>query len=287
MANLKDIRNKIKSVKSIQQVTKAMKMVAAAKLRKSQENMEKARPYSGSIKDTINSILPDINRSLLPVLDVRPIKKSLFIAVSADRGMAGGFNANVIKMTEREINSFGKNNCELICIGKKAYDHFKTRDYNIVSYYTDFWADLKFNDAKSIGDEIVERYRNKEIDSVHFIYNEFKSVASQVIQSEKLFPLEYDNDIDSAQIISNKVFMPSKNEIVRNLIPKYINIQIWQYFLESNASEQAARMLAMENATENAGEMISDLSLEYNKARQAAITTEIIEIVSGANALEA
>ena len=286
MANLKDIRNKIKSVKSIQQVTKAMKMVAAAKLRKSQDNMEKARPYSGSMQETINSILPDINRSLLPILDNRPIKKSLFIVVSADRGMAGGFNANVIKRTENEINAFGKDNSELICIGKKAYDHFKVRNYNMVKHYVDFWNDLKFNSAKSIGDDIVERYRNKEIDSVHFIYNEFKSVASQIVRSEKLFPLEY-REIDSDKSTDSKVFMPSKDEIVRTLIPKYINVQIWQYFLESNASEQAARMLAMENATENAGEMISDLSLEYNKARQAAITTEIIEIVSGANALEA
>ena len=285
MANLKDIRNKIKSVKSIQQVTKAMKMVAAAKLRKSQDNMEKSRPYSGSIKDTINSILPDINRSLLPILDNRPIEKSLFVAISADRGMAGGFNANVIKRTEKEINKFGKNKSELICIGKKAYDHFKTRDYNIIKYHIDFWNDLNFNSAKSIGDDIVERYRNKEIDSVHFIYNEFKSVAAQIIRSEQLFPLEY-HASDNEVLIINKDFIPSKDEIVRTLIPKYINVQIWQYFLESNASEQAARMLAMENATENAGEMISDLSLEYNKARQAAITTEIIEIVSGANALE-
>ena len=286
MANLKDIRNKIKSVKSIQQVTKAMKMVAAAKLRKSQENMEKARPYSGSMKETINSILPDIDRRLLPVLENRPIKKSLFIVVSADRGMAGGFNANVIKRAEKDINAFGKDSSELICIGKKAYDHFKNRDYNMVKYYVDFWSDLKFNLAKSIGDDIVERYRNKEIDSVHFIYNEFKSVASQVIRSERLFPLEY-HETDTNKSIDAKVFMPSKNEIIKTLIPKYINVQIWQYFLESNASEQAARMLAMENATENAGEMITDLSLEYNKARQAAITTEIIEIVSGANALEA
>ena len=286
MANLKDIRNKIKSVKSIQQVTKAMKMVAAAKLRKSQENMEKSRPYSGSIKETINSILPDIDRSLLPILDTRPIKKGLFVVVSADRGMAGGFNANVIKTTEKAVNEFGKDKSEIICIGKKAYDHFKNRDYNMVQHYIDFWNDLKFNVAKSIGDDIVDRYRNKEIDSVHFIYNEFKSVASQIIRSEKLFPLEYNNE-ENNESVNNKVFMPSKNEIIKTLIPKYINVQIWQYFLESNASEQAARMLAMENATENAGEMISDLSLEYNKARQAAITTEIIEIVSGANALEA
>ena len=286
MASLDDLKKRISSVKSTQKITKAMKMVAAAKLRKSQDNMEKARPYSVSMQETINSILPDINRGLLPILDNRPIKKSLFIVVSADRGMAGGFNANVIKRTESEINAFGKDNSELICIGKKAYDHFKVRDYNMVKHYVDFWNDLKFNSAKSIGDDIVERYRNKEIDSVHFIYNEFKSVASQIVRSEKLFPLEY-RDIDSNKNTDSKVFMPSKDEIVRTLIPKYINVQIWQYFLESNASEQAARMLAMENATENAGEMISDLSLEYNKARQAAITTEIIEIVSGANALEA
>jgi len=286
MANLKDIRNKIKSVKSIQQVTKAMKMVAAAKLRKSQENMEKARPYSSSIKDTINSILPDIDRNLLPILDNRVIEKTLFVAVSADRGMAGGFNANIIKRTEKEINDFGSKKSELICIGKKAHDHFKRRDYNIVKHYTDFWNDLTFNSAKSIGDDIVERYRKKEIDSVIFIYNQFKSIGSQIIQSEKLLPLE-NHDEESKEPTMNKVFMPSKEKIIKTLVPKHINVQIWQYFLESNASEQAARMVAMENATENAGEMISDLSLEYNKARQAAITTEIIEIVSGANALEA
>ena len=263
-----------------------MKMVAAAKLRKSQENMEKARPYSKSIKDTINLILPDINRDLLPALDSRPINRTLFVAVSGDRGMAGGFNANVIKKVEKEINDFGNNKSELICIGKKAYDYFKRREYNVVKHYTDFWNDLKFNSAKSIGDDIVDRYRKKEIDSVRFIYNQFKSIGAQIIQSEKLFPLEHHNEENEEPTI-NKVFMPSKEKIVKTLIPKHINIQIWQYFLESNASEQAARMVAMENATENAGEMISDLSLEYNKARQAAITTEIIEIVSGANALEA
>ena len=156
------------------------------------------------------------------------------------------------------------------CI-KKAYDYFKTKNYNIVQHYTDFWNDIKFHSAKSIGDDIVDRYRKKEIDSIRFIYNEFKSVASQIIKSEKLFPLEHYEE--NKEPVVNKVFMPSKNEIIKTLIPKYINVQIWQYFLESNASEQAARMLAMENATENAGEMISDLSLEYNKARQAAITT--------------
>ena len=285
MANLKDIRNKIKSVKSIQQVTKAMKMVAAAKLRKSQDNMEKARPYSKSMNDTINSMLLDIDRNLLPILDNRPIKKTLFVAVSADRGMAGGFNANVIKKAEKEINEFGVENSELICIGKKAYDHFKRRDYNLVKDYVGIWAELNFSVVQLVGDYIVDQYRRKKIDSVRFIYNEFKSVGSQIIKSDALLPLDYNAQEDD--IVTNKVYMPSKSKIVKSLIPKHINVQIWQYLLESNASEQAARMVAMENATENAGEMISDLSLEYNKARQAAITTEIIEIVSGANALEA
>ena len=283
MASLKDLRNKIKSIKSIQQVTNAMKMVAAAKLRKSQENMEKARPYTNAIEGMINHLIPDIDRSLLPILETREIKKKLFLVVSADRGMAGAFNSNIIKQTELKVKEFGTSNSLLICIGKKSHDYFKRRDYNIVESYRDFWNTLDISIALKIGEIIIDKYLNKEIDTVEVIYNEFISVASQKLICKSFLPIVYEaDDKESCDLL----YEPSKEDVVKTLIPKHLNVQLWQFLLESNASEQAARMVAMENATENAGEMISDLSIEYNKARQAAITTEIIEIVSGANALE-
>ena len=283
MASLKDLRNKIKSIKSIQQVTNAMRMVAAAKLRKSQENMEESRPYTNAIEEMISHLIPDIDRSLLPILETREIKKKLFLVVSADRGMAGAFNSNIIKRTEQKVVEFGSPNSSLICIGKKSHDYFKTRDYNIVDSYRDFWNTLDISIALKIGDVIINKYLNKEIDAVEVIYNEFVSVASQKIICKSFLPITYEVDKKES---CDLLYEPSKEDVVKTLIPKHLNVQLWQFLLESNASEQAARMVAMENATDNAGEMISDLSIEYNKARQAAITTEIIEIVSGANALE-
>ena len=283
MASLKDLRNKIKSIKSIQQVTNAMKMVAAAKLRKSQKNMENARPYTNSIEGMINHLIPDIDRSSLSILESRPIKKKLFLVISADRGMAGAFNSNIIKKTEQEVSEFGIQNSYLICVGKKSHDYFKRRDYNILESYRDFWDTLDINLALKIGELIVDKYLDKEIDAVDVIYNKFISVASQKIICKSFLPIEY--NVEEKQSC-NLLYEPSKTDVVRTLVPKHLNVQLWQFLLESNASEQAARMVAMENATDNAGEIISDLSIEYNKARQAAITTEIIEIVSGANALE-
>ena len=283
MASLKDLRNKIKSIKSIQQVTNAMKMVAAAKLRKSQESMEKARPYTSAIEDMINHLIPDIDRSILPILESREANTRLLLVITADRGMAGAFNANVIKKTEQILNEFNSKNCFLICIGKKSHDYFKRRDYQILESYRDFWSSLNINQAIDIGNTIVSKYIDREFDVVDVIYNEFISVGSQKIIAKKLLPIEYNSE---KKVKSDIIYEPSKESIVKTLIPKHLNVQLWQFLLESNASEQAARMVAMENATDNAGEMISDLSIEYNKARQAAITTEIIEIVSGANALE-
>jgi F-type H+-transporting ATPase subunit gamma len=283
LASLKDLRNKIKSIKSIQQVTNAMKMVAAAKLRKSQENMENSRPYTNSIEDMINHLILDIDRSLLPILESRAIKKKIFLVISADRGMAGAFNSNIIKKTEQEVSKFGIKNSYLICIGKKSHDYFKRRDYNILKSYRDFWNVLDINIALKIGELIISKYLDKEIDGVDVIYNKFISVASQEIVCKSFLPIEY--NVEKKQSC-DLLYEPSKEDVVSTLVPKHLNVQLWQFLLESNASEQAARMVAMENATDNAGEMISDLSIEYNKARQAAITTEIIEIVSGANALE-
>lgn len=286
MANLKDIRNQIKSVKSIQKVTKAMKMVAAAKMRRAQENMEKARPYSSKLNNMLNSLIPEIDRRILPALESRAeINHKLFVVITADRGLAGAFNSNVIKMAQNAIDKFGKDESVLICIGKKSLSHFKIRKYNIIEDYIDFWSELSFQHAISMGEKILSHFISGEADEVQVIYNKFINVGKQEVQLKRFLPLTYDSQDESSSILADRIYEPSKASVVKAMVPKYLNTQIWQYLLESFASEQAARMLAMENATTNAEDMIKDLSLKFNKARQSAITTEMLEIVSGAEAL--
>ena len=286
MANLKDIRNQIKSVKSIQKVTKAMKMVAAAKMRRAQENMEKARPYSSKLNNMLNSLIPEIDRRILPALESRAeINHKLFVVITADRGLAGAFNSNVIKMAQKAIDDFGRDQSVLICIGKKSLSHFKIRKYNIIGEYIDFWSELGFQHAISMGEKIISHFISGEADEVQVIYNKFINVGKQEVQNEKFLPLTYDSQDESSSMMTDRIYEPSKESVVKVMVPKYLNTQIWQYLLESFASEQAARMLAMENATTNSEDMIKDLSLKFNKARQSAITTEMLEIVSGAEAL--
>ena len=285
MANLKDIRNRIKSIKSIQQVTGAMKMVAAAKMRRALENMEVARPYSSRLSELFDSIIHDIDRSLMPELNVRPVERKLFVVITADRGMAGAFNANVLKEAHKSIDEFGKEKSDIICVGKKAVSYFKNREYVSIKDYTDFWNDLSYEDAIDIGTRMVSLFTNKDVDQVHVIYNRFVNVARQEIDNDVLLPMSYDSEEEHAGAAQERLFEPSKDEVAKSLIPRLLNTKVWQYLLESNASEQAARMLAMENATSNANDMIKDLTLQFNKARQTAITTEMLEIVSGAEAL--
>jgi len=282
MANLKDIRDRIKSVKSIQKVTKAMKMVAAAKMRRAQERMEESRPYSNSLAEVIQHLLPDIDRDSLPLLDVRDVKRKAYVVVSADRGLAGAFNTNLLKVAQKEIDSFGKEKVDLFCIGKKARDHFKRREYNIIASHVDFWADMEINSAITIGRSIIEHFTSGRVDEIHVVYNYFINVGQQEVKSEVLLPFIYE---EKNGMTHDRLYEPSKEELVSSLIPRHLNVQMWKYLLESYASEQAARMLSMENATTNAQDMIKDLTLEFNKARQAAITTEMLEIVSGAEAL--
>ena len=287
MANLKDIRNRIKSVKSIQQVTKAMKMVAAAKMRRAQENMEQSRPYTARLSLMLDKLIVDVDRKLLPELQLREkINKKLFVIITADRGMAGAFNTNITKIAQKAIDDFGKDNSILICIGKKGYSYFKNRNYNIINHYIDFWSELNFQQAIDINSNIIKQFLKGSIDQVQVIYNEFINVGKQEVYNKTFLPLIYNPKEEKNNFyISERIYEPSKEAVVQNLVPKYLNTQIWQYLLESFASEQAARMLAMENATSNAEDMIKDLTLQFNKARQSAITTEMLEIVSGAEAL--
>jgi len=282
MANLKDIRDRIKSVKSIQKVTKAMKMVAAAKMRKAQDRMEQARPYTNSLNEIIHHILPDVDREMLPLLDEREIKRKAYVVVCADRGLAGAFNTNLLKVAQSEIDQFGKDNVDIFCIGKKARDYFTYRNYNIIESHIDFWAEMEFENAIMIGRSVIDHFTNGTVDEIHVVYNYFVNVAQQEIKSETLLPLTYDSIEDK---VVDRLYEPSKESIVNTLIPRHLNVQMWKYLLESYASEQAARMLSMENATSNAQDMIKDLTLQFNKARQAAITTEMLEIVGGAEAL--
>jgi len=283
MANLKDIRDRIKSVKSIQKVTKAMKMVAAAKMRRAQENMEKARPYNHRLVEIIQHLLPSVERSMLPLLEIRDVKRIAYVVVTSDRGLAGSFNSSILRKAHSDIDKFGKENVDIFCIGKKAKDYFKSRQYNIVESYSDFWSDLNFNQSMKIGSAIIGHFLDLSVDEIRVVYNEFVNVATQATVTEKLLPIELkDEELTDTDFL----YEPSKKKIVKSLIPRYLNAQVWKYLLESYASEQAARMVAMENATTNSEDMIKNLTLEFNKARQAAITTEMLEIVSGAEALK-
>lgn len=281
MANLKEIRNRIGSVRNIEQVTRAMKMVAAVKMRRAQERMEQARPYTRRLEGVIHSLLPDIDRSLLPLLELREVQRVAYVVVTSDRGLAGSFNSSVIRRAEEEIGAL-KEKVELICIGRKGQTYFQRRDYRITGEYTDFWKELDFGHAVSIGQGIVTKFISREVDEIRVVYNEFQNVVTQVVRSRRLLPLVYEGE---APPPGDRLYEPSRNAIVLALIPRHFNVQVWQFLLESYASEQAARMMAMENATENAQEMIKSLTLEFNQARQAAITKEMLEIVSGAEAL--
>ena len=284
MASLKDIRRRIGSVKSIQQVTKAMKMVAAAKLRRAQNNMLNARPYARRVRQVLASLLPQIDRELLPVLQVRgQIGRSLIVVVTSDRGMAAGFNSTIIRAAHTLIDELGRDNVDLLCIGKKGRDHFTRRDYAVAASYVDFWSELSFDHAMEFGREIVSRYINGSVDQVWVVFNQFVNVLRQEIKRERLLPLVVPEGeaLDTSEVL----FEPSMEAVVDSLVPRHLNIQVWRYLLESFASEQAARMTAMENATTNAGEVIETLQLKYNNARQAGITKEILDIVGGAEAL--
>ena len=284
MASLKDIRRRIGSVKSIQQVTKAMKMVAAAKLRRAQNNMLNARPYARRVRQVLASLLPQIDRELLPVLQVRgQIGRSLIVVVTSDRGMAAGFNSTIIKEARTMLDELGRDNVDLLCIGKKGRDFFTRRDYAVAASYVDFWSELSFDHAMEFGREIVSRYVNGSVDQVWVVFNQFVNVLRQEIKRERLLPLVVPEGeaLDTSEVL----FEPSMEAVVDSLVPRHLNIQVWRYLLESFASEQAARMTAMENATNNAGEVIEMLQLKYNNARQAGITKEILDIVGGAEAL--
>ena len=283
MANLKSLQERIKSVSSIQQVTKAMKMVAAAKVKKAQDKMEISRPYSKNTQEMICKILPQVSNDNIALVNKRKVSKTALIIITSDRGFAGSFNSSVIRLAEKEIEKLGKDKVDLFCLGKKSSEYFTKRKYNVVQSFYDFWKDMTFDTASDIAETFITAFKNHEIDEVNVIYNRFKTLASQDLLMEKVLPIDFTEDYNPKNY--NYDYEPNKESIVKSLLPKHLKVQMWQQMLESYSSEEAARMIAMDNATENAKEIIKELKLEFNKARQAAITTEMLEIVGGAEAL--
>ena len=296
MATLREIRQRITGVKSTQKITKAMKMVAAAKLRRAQEGIVATRPYANKMKQLMRHLVTKVDPTINPLLSPREVKKVAVVIVSSDRGLCGAFNTNIIKAAVNHMQANYAEQLEagvgvkIITVGKKAFDFFNKRDYEIYSKHVGIFAAIDFNHARAIVAELTEGYLKGEFDKVELIYNEFKSVIQQRIVVEQLLPippeeLHATNNLKSlAQV--EYIYEPSAHEIINALVPRHLNFQMWRVLLESNAAEQGARMTAMDNATTNASEMIRDLTLSYNKARQAAITKELLEIVSGAEALK-
>lgn len=293
MPSLKEVRGRIISVNSTQQITKAMKMVAAAKLRRSQDNIIKIRPYAEKLTGILNNISQTLDDSIEnPYSEDRAIERVLIVVITSDRGLAGAFNANAIKgalslAQGQYATQLAKGNVKFLCIGKKGYDFFNKKGFKAIGDYVGLFLNLSFETVRKAAEYAMNAFVNKEFDRVEIVYNEFKNVATQIIRKHQFLPVQQDALELKETKISNVdyIFEPSKEYIIKELIPKSLKIQFYKTVLESNASEHGARMTAMDKATENAKELLKDLKLTYNRTRQAAITKEIIEIVAGAQAL--
>lgn len=292
MANVLDIRRRIRSVKNTQQITKAMKMVDAAKLRRAQERILNARPYARHMLAVLNSLVarvqenldPDDPQRSHPLLVERGDEKIELVVITADKGLCGGFNANIIKAAQTFLQEHSKKQLHLELVGRKGRDFFKKRHWKIHHEFVNLFARLNYEEARKIAQTVIEEYSKGEIDAVYLVYNEFKSVIQQRVVVERLLPigkLEPADELDRTDYL----YEQTPQVIFNDLLPKHVEVQVYRALLESAAAEHAARMTAMDAATNNAAEMIETLTLNMNRARQAAITKEIIEIVSGAAAL--
>jgi len=292
MASLKEVRNRIVSVNSTQQITKAMKMVSAAKLRRAQDAISQMRPYAKKLTEMISTVSAQAEAGQSnPFTEVREVKNALIVVVTSDRGLCGAFNANVGKATMALIESkyadlHASGNVTVVSLGKKGGEYLGRRGYKIDDTYTDIFTRLNFSNVREIGEKILTDFTEKKFDVVEVLFNYSKNVATQIIETEQLLPMV--PVVAETKVASvDYIFEPTEEEIIQELIPKSIKLSIFRALLESNASEHGARMTAMDKATENAGELIKALKLEYNRSRQAAITKEILEIVGGAEALSA
>ncbi|MEJ6556791.1 MAG: ATP synthase F1 subunit gamma [Flavobacteriaceae bacterium] len=284
MANLKEIRNRIASVSSTMQITSAMKMVSAAKLKKAQDAITAMRPYSDKLTELIQNLSSSIDGDTPnPYTQERPVKKVLLVAITSNRGLCGGFNSNIIKAVNHYVEQNSKQEISLITLGKKGND-ILSKTKTIATNNNGIFDDLNFANTSDIAEGFMEAFANKEYDKVVVMYNRFKNAATQIVTTETLLPIVAEAN-DSAKATADYIFEPTQEEIVNELLPKSIKMQLFKALRDSFASEHGARMTAMHKATDNATELRDQLKLTYNKARQAAITNEILEIVGGAEAL--
>jgi F-type H+-transporting ATPase subunit gamma len=291
MASLKEVKSRIGSVVSTQQITKAMKMVAAAKLRKSQERITQMRPFAQRMNSILQNLSASGSDSDAWYGKVRPTQKVLVVVVSSDRGLCGSFNSSVIKATIRHIQEnyptqAERKNVTILPLGKKAWEFFTKRNYQVNAEFWNIFHGLSFDNVSAVAQYLMDSFRRGEFDRVDVIYNQFKNVATQILINEQFLPVIPQASGKKAQDI-DYIFQPNQQEILSGLVPKSLKVQLYKAVLDSNASENGARMTAMDKATENAGELLKDLRLTYNRTRQAAITKEILEIVGGAEALKA
>ena len=285
MANLKEIRSRITSVGSTMQITSAMKMVSAAKLKRAQNAITQMRPYANKLTELLSSLSSTLDSSEGGVYTKnRELKKVLFVTITSNRGLCGGFNANIIKKAKSLIESeYMDVEVEFLSIGKKSSEHFTKNSYNVISTHDDLYSDLTYNNTSEIAQSIMDLFIDEEYDKVVLLYNQFKNAATQIVMNEQFLPVESSEESNGP--VGDYIFEPNQKDIVESLIPKSLKTQLFKAVLDSHASEHGARMTAMHKATDNAGELKKELTLSYNKARQAAITGEILEIVGGAEAL--
>jgi F-type H+-transporting ATPase subunit gamma len=290
MATLRDIKRRIVGVKSTQKITKAMKMVATAKLRRAQNRIVNARPYAIKIVRMLSDLAGESNLKENPVFQANEVKKVTLVVITADRGLCGAFNSNILREAVRYIKEElepSKISADIYAVGKKSSDFFGSRGYNLAGRVSGLFSNLEYAYCIQIYNDLMEKFNKKETDKVVLIYNEFVSIIQQKIIVKQFLPVQLENaEEENHAVGSNFIYEPSRNDIFNKLLPKHLKAQIWRALLESNAAEISARMTAMDNATTNARDLIRSLNITYNKERQAAITKEILEIVSGANALK-
>lgn len=290
MANLKEVRNRISSVISTQQITKAMKMVSAAKLKRAQDAIIMMRPYASKLREIMENISSTLEGNAGgQYTAVRPANKILIVAISSNRGLCGAFNTNINRtvtrlLREKYSDQAKKGNVKVLGIGKKASDFFGKMKQNYAGQHNDVYNNLTFENVSAIAEEIMKQFVAEEYDRVEIVYNQFKNAAVQLVMTEQLLPLVPEKP--KSKTVNDYIFEPEKEELVLELIPKAVKVQLYKAILDSHASEHGARMTSMSKATDNAGEILKELKLSYNKARQAAITGEILEIVAGAEALK-
>jgi F-type H+-transporting ATPase subunit gamma len=291
MANLKEIRNRIVSVSSTMQITSAMKMVSASKLKRAQDAITQMRPYAEKLKDILANLSASLDTSENIFSQEREVKNVLIVVITSNRGLCGGFNNYAVKKAlHLAKGEYKDKNVSVLPIGKKATDSFKKTEFNIKGSFLpkntdEIWGDLNFSNSNDIAQKLMDAYTNGYIDKVVVVYNKFKNVATQIVTPVQFLPIVQTENENAAATSADYIFEPSKEEIVKELIPKSLKTQFYAYLLESHAGEHGARMTAMHKATDNATELNKELKLQYNKARQAAITNEILEIVGGAEAL--